>query len=120
MGLTRAEPAASLPAVTEDYTAPTYGDRIADVYDDRNERLFAEDTARAVTFLRELAGDGPALELGIGTGRIAIPLSDAGVEVHGIEASEAMLAVMRAKAGGARLATTVGSFADFSLRARSG
>ena len=115
MGLTRAEPAASLPAVTEDYTAPTYGDRIADVYDDRYEELFAEDTARAVTFLRELAGDGPALELGIGTGRIAIPLSDAGVEVHGIEASEAMLAVMRAKAGGARLATTVGSFADFSL-----
>jgi Methyltransferase domain len=113
--LTRAEPAASLAAVTDDFTARTYGDRIADVYDERYQDLLAEDTARAVTFLRALAGDGPALELGIGTGRVAIPLSDAGVEVHGIEASEAMLAVMRAKSGGERLPTTLGSFADFSL-----
>jgi Methyltransferase domain len=104
--------------VTDDYAAPTYGDRIADVYDERYEDLFAEDTARAVTFLRELAGDGPALELGIGTGRVAIPLSDAGVEVHGIEASEAMLAVLRAKPGAERVPTTLGSFADFSLPTR--
>ncbi|HEX5936112.1 MAG TPA: class I SAM-dependent methyltransferase [Actinomycetota bacterium] len=102
--------------MTEDYTPPTYGDRIAGAYDDRYEDLFAEDTARAVTFLRELVGEGPALELGIGTGRIAIPLSEAGVEVHGIDASESMLAVLRAKTGGDRLATTLGDFAGFSLQ----
>jgi Methyltransferase domain len=101
--------------VAEDYTAETYGDRTADVYDERYEELFAEDTARAAAFLEELAGGGPALELGVGTGRIAIPLSEAGVDVHGIDASEAMLAVLRAKPGGERLPTTLGSFADFSL-----
>ena len=99
----------------DDFTAQTYGDRTADVYDDRYEELFAEDTARAVSFLKEVGGDGPALELGIGTGRIAIPLSDAGVGVHGIDASEPMLAVMRAKPGGDRVPTTLGTFADFSL-----
>jgi hypothetical protein len=113
--LTRAGPAASLAAVAEDYTAETYGDRTADVYDERYEELFAEDTARAAAFLEELAGGGPALELGVGTGRIAIPLSEAGVDVHGIDASEAMLAVMRAKPGGERVPTTLGTFADFSL-----
>ena len=101
--------------MAEDYTAETYGDRTADVYDERYEELFAEDTARATSFLTELAGDGPALELGIGTGRIAIPLSDAGLEVHGIDASDAMLSVLRAKPDGGRISTTLGTFADFSL-----
>ena len=50
--------------------------------------------------LEELAGDGPALELGVGTGRIALPLAERGVEVHGIDASEAVLAKLRAKPGG--------------------
>jgi SAM-dependent methyltransferase len=102
----------------DDYTDATYGERIAYIYDERYRDAFAEDTAAAVAFLKDLAGDGPALELGIGTGRIALPLADAGVEVHGIDASEAMLAKLREKPGGAAIPTTVGSFADFSFPIR--
>jgi SAM-dependent methyltransferase len=79
---------------------------------------FADDTAGAVSFLKELAGDGPALELGIGTGRVALPLAEAGTEVHGIDASEAMLAKLKAKPGSDRISVRVGSFADFSLETR--
>jgi hypothetical protein len=50
----------------DDYTDATYGERIADIYDERYRDAFAEDTAAAVPFLKDLAGDGPALELGIG------------------------------------------------------
>ncbi len=102
----------------DDYTDATYGDRIAEIYDERYAGSFAEDTAGAVSFLKELAGDGPALELGIGTGRVALPLAEVGVEVHGIEASEAMLTKLKAKHGGDRISVTVGSFADFSLQTR--
>lgn len=101
-----------------DYTDATYGDRIAEIHDERYAESFAEDTAGAVSFLKELAGDGPALELGIGTGRVALPLAEVGVEVHGIEASEVMLAELKAKPGGDRISVTVGSFADFSLQTR--
>ncbi|MGZ5297663.1 MAG: class I SAM-dependent DNA methyltransferase, partial [Actinomycetota bacterium] len=57
----------------------------------------------------------PALELGIGTGRVAIPLAAAGVEVHGIDASEAMVGRLRAKPGGEAIPVTIGDFRDFSL-----
>jgi SAM-dependent methyltransferase len=102
----------------DDYTDATYGDRIAEIYDERYVGAFANDTDNAVSFLRELAGNGPALELGIGTGRIALPLAEAGVVVHGIDASEAMLAALKAKPGGQGVPVTVGSFADFSLQTR--
>ncbi len=97
------------------YTDATYGDRIADVYDDRYLGSFERDTVDAVAFLRSLAGEGPVLELGIGTGRVALPLSAEGVDVHGIDASEAMVAKLRGKPGGDRIHVTVGSFAEFSL-----
>lgn len=117
--LTRATSGASLPMMTDDdYTHSTYGDRIAGIYDERYAASFAADTAGAVSFLGELAGEGPALELGIGTGRVALPLAEAGVEVHGIDASEAMLAKLKAKPGSDRIRVTVGSFADFSLQVR--
>lgn len=102
----------------EDYTASTYGDRIAEIYDERYLESFREDTEGAVAFLRELAGPGPALELGIGTGRVALPLMEAGVEVHGIDASEAMVTKLRAKPGGDRIPMTIGSFEEFSLDTR--
>ncbi len=102
----------------DDYTEATYGDKIADIYDDRYEESFAEDTAGAVHFLQELSGDGPALELGIGTGRVALPLAESGAEVHGIESSEAMVARLKAKPGGDRISVTRGTFADFSLQSR--
>ena len=100
------------------YGPSTYGDRIADAYDERYLSRFADDTDRAVSFLKQLAGDGPALELGVGTGRIAIPLSQAGVEVHGIDMSEAMVSKMRSKPGGEAIHVTIGNFGDFDLPTR--
>jgi SAM-dependent methyltransferase len=64
-----------------------------------------------VDFLAGLAGDGGALELGVGTGRIALPLARRGVRVHGIDLSEAMVAKLQAKPGGDRIEVTIGDFA---------
>jgi len=64
-----------------------------------------------VNFLADLAGDGSALELGIGTGRIGLPLSQRGVPVHGIDLSPPMVAQLRAKPGGENLPVTIGDFA---------
>lgn len=97
----------------EGYDAATYGDRIADVYDDLYEDMF--DVEGAVALLAELAGEGPALELAIGTGRIALPLVARGVEVHGIDVSEAMVAKLRAKPGGADIPVVMGDFADVAV-----
>lgn len=101
------------------YDAATYGDRIADIYDERYTlETFERDPGSTIAFLASLAGSGPALELGIGTGRIAIPLKAAGVEVHGIDASEAMVAKLRAKPAGADIPVTVADFRDFTLETR--
>lgn len=70
------------------------------------------DEALAVAFLEELAGPGPALELGVGTGRIALPLAARGVRVDGIDISSAMVKELRAKPGGDRLSVTIGDFAE--------
>ena len=79
----------------------TYGDRIADVYDELHSNLSSPDHVDPVVdALAELAGDGRALELGVGTGRIALPLAARGIEVHGIDASETMLEKLRQKPGG--------------------
>jgi SAM-dependent methyltransferase len=99
----------------KDYDLADYGERIADVYDDW---LQAIDPADAVGALARLAPEGPVLELGIGTGRIALPLAERGLEVHGIDASEAMLARLREKPGRARIRTTVGDFADVAVEDR--
>ena len=64
-----------------------------------------------VDFLAELAGEGAALELGIGTGRIALPLAARGVRVHGIDLSPDMVAQLRAKPGGDEIGVTIGDFA---------
>ena len=65
----------------------------------------------AVNFLADLAGTGAALELGIGTGRLALPLSQRGVRVHGIELSQAMVDQLRAKPGADGVGVTIGDFA---------
>ena len=95
------------------YGPSTYGDRVADVYDE-NVTL-PRDTAETVAFLVELAGGGPVLELAVGTGRIALPLLERGLEVDGIDASEAMVARLRAKPGGDRVGVTMGDFADVGV-----
>jgi hypothetical protein len=68
--------------------------------------------------LADLAKDGPALELAIGTGRIALPLAARGVEVHGIDASEKMVEQLRAKPGGDAVPVTIGDFADVAVDGR--
>jgi len=66
----------------------------------------------AVELLASLAGDGAALELGIGTGRIALPLSERGIRVAGIDSSEAMIARLREKPGAERIDVAIGDFAS--------
>jgi len=78
----------------------------------------ALDTEAAVAFLAELAGSGSVLELAIGTGRIALPLAERGIDVRGIDASEAMVARLRAKPGGDRIRVTIGDFADVAVEGR--
>jgi SAM-dependent methyltransferase len=102
----------------EGYGPSTYGDRIADVYDEiYPEAPHGGDVSTTVGFLSSFVGTGPVLELGIGTGRVALPLAAAGVEVHGIDASEAMVDRLRAKPGGDAITVTIGDFRDFSLDA---
>jgi len=98
----------------DDYTADTYGERIADVYDS----WYAAFDERCIDLLAEFARGGSALELGIGTGRIALPLRQRGVDVHGVDASPAMVAKLRAKRGGDAIPVTMATFADFSLDER--
>src|SRR5689334_2908593 len=69
----------------------------------------------AVDLLAELAGDGAALELGIGTGRIALPLAARGVRVQGIDLSEAMVARLRAKPGAEAIGVAIGDFATTTV-----
>lgn len=96
-----------------EYRPETYGDRIAPVYDEMYGGMFPVEPV--VERLAELARGGPALELGIGTGRIALPLAARGVPVHGIDASEAMVERLREKAGGNAIPVTMGDFADAAV-----
>jgi SAM-dependent methyltransferase len=90
-----------------------FGEEVAADYDADTSGMHDESVIAAVTdVLAELAGDGRALELGIGTGRIALPLAQRGVDVHGIDLSKAMVARMRDKPGGAEIDVTIGNFAD--------
>jgi len=92
----------------EDY----FGEDVAARYDELLPDMFDPAVVGpAVDLIAELAADGAALELGIGTGRIALPLAERGVAVHGIDLSEAMVAQLRAKPGGDRIPVTIGDFA---------
>lgn len=95
------------------YDETTYGERIAEVYDDWYTGVF--DVEATVTALKELAGAGPVLELGIGTGRIALPLAARGLEVHGLDASEGMVTKLHAKPSGERIPVTIGNFAEVGV-----
>jgi SAM-dependent methyltransferase len=94
-----------------EYLPSTYGDRIADQYDAMHPPI----DQTAIDLLAELAAGGPVLELGIGTGRIALPLASRGLKVQGVDASEAMIARLRAKPGGNDVPVTIADFRDFDL-----
>ena len=97
----------------KDFRESTYGDRIAEVYDEIHGSLSSpEHVEPIVDVLEEMAAGGRALELGIGTGRIALPLAARGIDVHGVDASDAMVAELRRKSGGADIPVTLGDFAD--------
>jgi SAM-dependent methyltransferase len=89
-----------------------FGERVAAAYDDESAEMFEPRVVdAAVDVLAGLAGGGRALELGVGTGRIALPLAARGVPVHGIDLSRAMVARLRAKPAGGAIGVTIGDFA---------
>jgi SAM-dependent methyltransferase len=89
-----------------------WGERDARWYDELAAAMFDPAVVDPIVdVLAELAGPGGALELGIGTGRIALPLAERGVRVHGIDVSAAMVARLRAKPGGQDIGVTIGDFA---------
>jgi SAM-dependent methyltransferase len=93
------------------YSDETYGERIADVYD----QWYSEFDPDAIDFLMELANGGKVLELGVGTGRIALPLAKAGVAVEGLDASKSMVARLHSKPGGENIPVTIGSLPDIPV-----
>ena len=104
--------------MTKSMTVPDgyFGESIAATYDESVPHLFDPAVVDpAVDFLVELARDGRALELGIGTGRIALPLAERGVPVHGIELSKAMAARLHAKPGSEHIGVTIGDFATTTV-----
>jgi SAM-dependent methyltransferase len=101
--------------MADEYAPETYGDRIADVYDEWYGGAAFLETEASIELLAELAGDGPVLELAIGTGRVALPLAARGIELHGIDASEAMVAKLREKPGGEGIPVTMGDFAEVGV-----
>jgi Methyltransferase domain len=93
-----------------------FREHIAERYDETAADMFDPSVVEPVVdFLANLAFDGTALELGIGTGRIALPLTQRGIDVHGIDLSEAMVARLRAKPGGEQIDVTIGDFATTSV-----
>src|SRR4051794_37397768 len=93
-----------------------FGEHVAARYDETLEDMGEPATIdRTVAFLADEARGGAALEFGVGTGRIALPLSTRGVEVHGIDLSDAMIARLRAKPGAERITVTEGDFAGTKL-----
>jgi len=93
-----------------------FDEAVAARYDESSAEMFDPAVVDpAVDLLVQLAGEGRALELGIGTGRIAVPLAQRGVPVHGIEMSKAMVARLRAKPGADEIGVTIGDFATTTV-----
>jgi len=95
----------------KNYNAETYGERIAGIYDD----LYSSPEESAIDLLGSLADGGRALELGIGTGRIALPLKARGIDIQGIDASPSMVKKLRAKPGGTEMHVTSGDFSEVEV-----
>ncbi|MEV0323046.1 class I SAM-dependent DNA methyltransferase [Streptomyces sp. NPDC050658] len=91
-----------------------YGDDLAAVYDRIPAIGDPGDTDACVTFLGSLAGAGPVLELAVGTGRVALPLVERGFDVTGVDASMAMVRMLRAKPGGSSVTVVLSDLAKFT------
>jgi SAM-dependent methyltransferase len=93
-----------------------FDERVAERFDERYANLADPSIVDpVVAFLADLARGGEALELGVGTGRIALPLAERGVPVRGIELSTAMVERLRAKPGGGDIDVTIGDFATIRV-----
>ncbi len=93
-----------------------FDEQVATRYDESVADMFEPGAVgAAVEFIAAFAGTGQALELGIGTGRIGLPLAQAGVPVHGIDLSRAMVAQLHAKPGGADIPVAIGDFATTTV-----
>ena len=93
-----------------------FDERIAATYEAKWPELFEPAVVDpAVSFLADLAGSGSALELGVGTGRLALPLSGRGIRVHGIELSPAMVRRLKEKPGADAVGVTIGDFATATV-----
>jgi SAM-dependent methyltransferase len=103
-------------ALMAEYDESTYGERIAAVYDSMPG--VPRNAEAAVEFLAPLARGRRVLELGIGTGRIALPLAERGVKICGIDSSRAMVDKLRTKPGGAEIPVEIGNFADVRIGGR--
>ena len=97
--------------MAEDWFAGPVAERYDSSLGERGDPAVIDAT---VDFLADLSG-GSALELGIGTGRIALPLAARGLRVHGIDLSRDMVAQLRAKPGGDELPVAIGDFATTKL-----
>jgi len=95
----------------KNHSDESYGKPMAAIYD----AWYSDLDDDMLDVLESLAKGGRALELGIGTGRVALPLQKRGIEVHGIDASEAMIAQLRSKPGGDQIPVTLGNFADVAV-----
>lgn len=96
------------------YTTRSYGDAFAEVYDDwygPSTTVASSDLPTTISALAGLANGGPVLELGVGTGRVSIPLAATGLAVHGVDSSQKMLDQLRAKPGHERVTTSCGDMA---------
>jgi SAM-dependent methyltransferase len=100
-------------AVLEGYGVSSYGDGFADVYDDWYADV--SDVDATVEAVAALAAGGAVLELGVGSGRLSLPLAATGLEVHGIDASPAMVERLVAKPGAHQVRVTVGDMADLDI-----
>ena len=96
----------------------SYGEIWANVYDE--EHSFLVPAEEQLGLLEHLADDRPVLELGIGTGRVALPLAARGIDVSGIDASRSMVDRMRSKPGGGDIRVTIGDMADLPTRGTFG
>lgn len=95
------------------YEQSTYGEKVSSFYDELHPGALV--TEECVSALAKLAGPGPVLELGVGTGRLAIPLAERGLEIDGVDCSPAMLERLRSKPGGEQVGAVLGDFAELAM-----